>query len=234
MTGTNPRRRPSPAVYRRRRLVVLAGLLIVVAVIVWLVVAPPWRGAASTDTTGTSPDTSQEAATDLPAVTDTSGAAATPPAEPIAPTDAAEPTASGTPTAKECDPGDLLVEAVTDAQTYGAGQNPALSIRLTNKGPACSLNVGTTTQAFTITSGSDTWWRSTDCQSEPSDMIVLLAAGQSVSSASPVTWDRTRSAVDTCAADASRPAAPAGGASYHLSVSIGGVTSAQSQQFLLY
>lgn len=234
MTGTTPRRRHSPAVYRRRRLVLLGGLLLVVAVIVWLVVAPPWRGEASTPSDPETP-ASDVAATELPSVTDAADPAVDPAATP-GETPAAEspqPEASGTPTAQACEAGDILVEAVTDADTYGAGQNPGLSIKLTNNGPACSLNVGTTTQVFTITSGADTWWRSTDCQSEPSDMIVLLAAGQSVSSATPVTWDRTRSAVGSCA-DANRPAAPAGGASYHLSVSIGGVASTQSKQILLY
>ena len=84
-----------------------------------------------------------------------------------------------------------------------------------------------------ITSGSDTWWRSTDCQSEPSDMVVLLTAGQTVSSASPLTWDRTRSAVGTCD-DETRPRAPGGGASYHLAVEIGGVAATETTQFLLY
>ena len=60
-------------------------------------------------------------------------------------------------------------------QTYATGQNPLLSIKLTNNGTTdCTLNVGTSTQVFTITSGGDTWWRSTDCQTEPSDMVVLL------------------------------------------------------------
>jgi hypothetical protein len=63
----------------------------------------------------------------------------------------------------------------------------------------CLINVGTATQSFVITSGSDTWWRSTDCQSESSDQVVQLAPGQTVSSVTPLTWDRTRSSVDTCA-----------------------------------
>ena len=233
MTGTTPRRRHSPAVYRRRRLVLLLGLLIIVAVIVWLVVAPPWRGAASIDDTdGATPQTTQGAATDLPAVTG-AGDPATETSTDAAPPADGEVEASTPPSAKACEANALVVEAVTDADTYGAGQNPGMSIQLTNTGPECTLNVGTTTQTLTVTSGSDTWWRSTDCQSEPSDMVVLLASGQTVTSAAPIVWDRTRSAVDTCA-NASRPAAPAGGASYHLSVSIGGVSSTQSKQFLLY
>jgi len=64
-------------------------------------------------------------------------------------------------------------------------------------------------------------------------LVVLLAAGQSVASAAPLTWDRTRSSVSTCA-DSDRQNAPGGGASYHLSVEIGGIASTQSKQILLY
>jgi len=126
------------------------------------------------------------------------------------------------------------VEALSDADTYAAGQNPQLSIRLTNEGEVdCTLNVGTTTQVFAVTSGDDVWWRSTDCQSEPSDMIATIAAGQSVSSATPVVWDRTRSSVSTCDAG-NRPVAPGGGASYHVTVEIGGIPAVASKQILLY
>lgn len=242
MTTAQPRRRRhSPAVYRRRRTVLLVGVLLVIALI-WLLIAQPWRGWASEQATadpGGSSDSQTQpdgAATELP-VPEAPQPSPTPSVTPpVTPTASPSPSASSTvkATAKSCLATDLLVEAVTDQDTYGAGQNPKLSIRLTNQGADdCSLNVGTTTQAFTIMSGTDTWWRSTDCQSAPSDAIVLLAAGQTVSSVTPLTWDRTRSAVKTCA-DANRPSAPGGGASYHLSVSIGGVDSTDTKQFLLY
>jgi len=129
---------------------------------------------------------------------------------------------------------DLEVKAVTDKTSYASGQDPKLSIELANTGStACTLNVGTSAQVFTITSGSDTWWTSTDCQTQPSDMVVLLSAGQRVSSAQPLTWDRTRSSVATCDAK-NRPNAPGGGATYHLSVSIGGVVSTDDALFQLY
>jgi hypothetical protein len=127
----------------------------------------------------------------------------------------------------------VRVEGVTDHDTYAADQNPQFSITLTNQGSTdCSLNVGTSAQVFTVTSGSDTWWRSTDCQSEPSDMVVTLTAGQTVTSATPLTWDRTRSAVDSCDG-ADRPRAVGGGATYHLAVSIGGVPATQTAMFML-
>ena len=61
----------------------------------------------------------------------------------------------------------------------------------------------------------------------------LAINDEAVSSAAPLVWDRTRSAVSSCKDD-SRPRAPGGGASYHLTVSIGGIQSPETAQFLLY
>lgn len=234
-SSTPPRRRHSPAVYRRRRLVVLLGLLIVVA-LVWLLIAQPWRGAAAGPRQGAPAST--PSATIAGAPTPTVTPSATPTTQPsITPSPTVAPTpkpSSSTATAPACKPADLVVEPVTDKESYSAKQKPKLSIALTNTGDRdCTLNVGTSTQKFVITSGGDTWWRSTDCQSTPSDQIVLLAAGQKVTSATPLVWDRTRSSVKSCSS-ADRPKAPGGGASYHLSVSIGGVSSDTTRQFLLY
>lgn len=228
MSTPPPRRRPSPGVYRRRRLVALLVLIAVIAAIVWLFVAQPWASAAQTDaeptptrsgSVGASP--SPSASTPVPTDSPAPEAAATEPG----PLETAPPT---------CTRGEVTVDALTDQDEYGSGQNPQLSIRLTNRSDSsCTINVGTATQSFTITSGNDTWWRSTDCQTEPSDMIVTLEAGQTVESATPLTWDRTRSSVSTCDSE-SRPVAGAGGASYHLAVEIGGIASNQTKQFFLY
>lgn len=234
MSGDPPRKRLPPSVYRRRRIVLIL-VLVVVAALVWLLIAQPWRGAAAGGA-DPAPTSTQAAATDLPVPgTPTPSVAPSVTPTPEATTDAS-PTPSGTatPTAKPCVARDIAVEALTDQETYDAGQNPQLSIRLTNNGSSdCTLNVGTSGQAFTIVSGSDVWWRSTDCQTEPSDMVVLLATGQSVSSAAPLVWDRTRSSVSSCG-DPNRQNAPGGGASYHLSVEIGGIPSTQSRLILLY
>jgi cytoskeletal protein RodZ len=236
MSGEPPRKRLPASVYRRRRLVVLLAL-VGIAAAVWLLIAQPWRGAAVENPRPT-PASSQAAASELPVPAEATSSRTPTPEETAdaAPetTPTATPEPEETPTAEPCVARDIAVEAVTDQDTYAAGQNPQLSIRLTNNGPSdCTLNVGTSAQAFTIVSGSDVWWRSTDCQTEPSDMVVLLAAGQSVSSAAPLTWDRTRSSVGTCG-EAARQNAPGGGASYHLSVEIGGLSSTQSKQLLLY
>ncbi|HEY9306703.1 MAG TPA: hypothetical protein VIP82_02765 [Microbacterium sp.] len=233
MTGTTPRRRPSPAVYRRRRLVLLIALL-VIAGVVWLLIAQPWAVAATDSSDKPDPGQQQNTAESLPVPSGqaTTGGTETGAVE-GAVVEGATPTPGATPTALPCVASEITVEAVTSADTYAGDQNPQFSISLTNNGADCTLNVGTTAQSFTVTSGDDVWWRSTDCQSEPSDMVVLIAAGQTVSSAAPLTWDRTRSAVGTCA-DGNRPLAPGGGASYHLSVEIGGIASTEPKQFLLY
>lgn len=146
-----------------------------------------------------------------------------------------EPEAPEAPTVAACTPADVRVEALTDADTYASGVNPQLSISLSNTtANDCTINVGTTGQVFTVSSGSDVWWRSTDCQTEPSDMVVTLAAGQSFTSATPIAWNRTRSSVSTCEEGAGRQAAPGGGSSYHLNVQIGGIPSSGSKQFILY
>ena len=218
MSSTVRRRRHSPAVYRRRRLALLLLILVVVA-IVWVLVAQPWRGGAATDAT---PEV-QGSATPSASPTAT-------PSAPVAPSASGSVTATGT--LPDCTPADVSVEAVIDQSTYAADQNPQFSIRLTNSGHDCTMNVGTTTQSFIVTSGSETYWRSTDCQTEPSDMIVTISAGQTVTSAAPIVWDRTRSSVDSCGV--ARESAPGGGASYHLAVAIGGITSANTAQFILY
>ena len=212
--------RHSAAVYRRRRLVLLIALILVVAVIgvsVWLLVARPWADTAS----GPAPTSS---ATTTPTTTPTDGTGSPVPT----------PSAEQTPAIVACAAKDIEVTAVTDSDSYQAGVTPQLSISLTNKGSTdCTIDVGSTTQVFTVSSGSDVWWRSTDCQENPSSMIATLAAGTTVTSKEPVVWDRTRSSVETCA-DENRQRAPGGGSSYHVEVSIGGFTSATTTQILLY
>ncbi len=196
------------------------GLILLVAAIgigIWLLIAKPWAAAdASPKPTSSSSET--------PTTTPTTDAESPSPS----------PSSEQTPAIVACEAKDVEVSAVTDAETYAAGVLPKLSISLTNKGTKdCTLDVGSTTQVFTISSGADVWWRSTDCQENPSSMIATLTAGTTVTSKDPVTWDRTRSSVETCDQE-NRQRAPGGGASYHVEVSIGGFTSLTTTQILLY
>lgn len=216
--------RHSAAVYRRRRLVVVIGLLLVIAMVVagvWLAVAQPWAASDSSPKKPASSSSSSASSSPEPTTAETTDAA-TP-----------SPTASETPEIVACEAADVEVRALTDAEAYEPGALPQLSIELINKsGRDCTINVGSSTQRFVVSSGSDVWWQSVHCQEEPSDMFVTLKAGTSVKSVTPVVWDRTRSSVDTCQ-EKNRPRAPAGGASYHVAVEIGGFASVQSKQFIL-
>jgi len=205
MSTTKPPVGPQDrSVYRRRRLVVGLGFVAVLAIILLIFVRP----GAGDDQAASDP---KPAATTDPAAT--------------APADDAAPTA--------CDPAVVSVEAITDEGSYDPGVEPELSLSVTNTGTTpCDLNAGTSTQVFTITSGADVYWTSTDCQTDPADAQVTLEPGVAVSTKTPVVWDRTRSSPETCEIT-DREAVPGEGASYYLSVSVGGVASASPTQFLL-
>lgn len=223
-------KRQSKAVYRRRRLVVgVLGLLLVAAIatgaffgIRWLVVEQPWQNLPFVSQGSSEPEEEPD------------------PIPTIYPTASPQPSATDgrtpTPTPEEpeeCAAGALAVQALTDKGEYGADEDPKLSMRLTNEGSVdCVLNVGTSQQKFTVSSGSDEWWRSTDCQQDAADQWVVIAAGQTVETEQPITWDRTRSHADTCDGQA-RPGAIGGGATYALTVEIAGVTS-DARTFILY
>lgn len=210
------------SVYRRRRLFVLLGVLAIIGIIALVI----WK-----------PGSSSGRSTDVTAVTSTPSPSASAPGAADSGADAA---ATPTPTPAEtgvnddgtCKPSAVKVEALTDASTYAAGVNPQLSLSVTNTGTQpCRLNVGTSQQVFTITSGSDQYWTSTDCQKDPADAEVDLEPGKTVTSSTPISWDRTRSSAESC--DGERDQAPAGGASYHLKTSVAGVESTTSKQFIL-
>ena len=129
-----------------------------------------------------------------------------------------------------CAPGVISVTATTDQKSYAAGEIPKLTLTLTNKGAlACTFNAGTSQQEYLITSGDELYWNSKDCQSAPSDAPVVLQPSKPISTTA-IPWDRTRSNPSTCAGE--RDAAPAGGASYHLIITLGDIKS-NDVQFIL-
>ncbi len=223
---------PQPKkVYWRRRLVVLFVLLAVIAVVV-LIVVRPGSGAQGETVPAVTPSVSSTST--APAADPAADSAATPAEGSVAveaPADSAEAAPAVEPGAP-CDPSTVQVEPVTDAVTYAPGTNPQISFTITNTGTvACTVNAGTSQQKYTITSGAETYWVSTDCQTGASDTQALLEPNVPVSS-TPFAWDRTRSSADTCASP-DRPQVPGAGASYHLNVEVGGVSSATTKQFIL-
>jgi hypothetical protein len=197
---------PQPSrVYWRRRLLVLIGLVAVIAIIVLIVVQP--RGGAQP------------------------GPSSTPSSSP-----SGQSTSTGNPTeaadAEACDPAKVTLAPVTDSNSYDAGVNPVLSFTLKSTMTVpCTVEAGSDVQEFTITSGDELIWSSRDCQTDEVAAVITLMPGVPKQGPS-LTWDRTRSSTDTC--DSERPPVTADGASYHLGVKVGELTSAETRQFLLY
>ncbi|EAR25779.1 hypothetical protein A20C1_07863 [marine actinobacterium PHSC20C1] len=201
-TFRNPVGPQSSNVYWRRRLIVGLGLLAVLAIILLIVFGPK----ASTDPNTSSPSETSATESNTPAATDSTGSTI-------------------------CDPAKLTLEAITDASSYAAGENPQLSFSLkSTMTEPCVIEAGSDIQEFVITSGSDEIWNSKHCQTGGEAGTVVLQPGVPVQSSS-IEWDRTRSATDTCESD--RPIVTADGASYHLAVSVGDIAAESTKQFLL-
>lgn len=208
-TFRNPVGPQSAKVYWRRRLLLALVLIAVIVAIVLIVVRPGGGTPAPAPTTPP------------PSAAGTTGS--NPPTTP----GAVDPA-----TVEACDPTRVTVEPTTDADTYDPGVNPVLTFALTSRMTApCSFSAGSDLQEFRITSGEELIWSSKDCQTDPQPATVVLNPGVPFAGPS-ITWDRTRSSADTC--DAERSPVVAEGASYHLEVKIGDVTSASTKQFLLY
>jgi hypothetical protein len=134
---------------------------------------------------------------------------------------------------EECDPALLDVQALTDAAEYPADAQPKLSFTITNTGSdVCTANVGTSTQVYTISTGPDVVWTSTDCQEEPTDQLLTLEPNTPVAS-TPFTWERVHSSADTCTLE-DREEVIADGATYSLEVEAAGAASLEPKSFLLY
>ena len=200
-----------PKVYWRRRLILGLGALAVIVIIVLIVGR---LGSGSPSPAGsTKPGV-------LPSVTPSAAVSASAPA-------------SAQATGAACVPTKIKLLAVANKSTYGATERPQVSMSITNSGSVdCTINLGSTQQEYIITSGSETIWDSKDCQTAPVDTPVTLKPGVAVAvPTTALSWDRTRSSKTTC--DASRPPVTAGGASYHLEVKVGALSSKSTVQFLL-
>jgi hypothetical protein len=192
-------------VYWRRRLLVLLGVVAVIVIIVLIIVRPGGGPAA--------------APSHSPAATTTHT------------TPNPDPSFSSSGKAGACDPSVVTLTPITDAASYAANAQPQLSMSITNSGAkACTLDVGTKAQDYVITSGADSIWNSADCQQNPESDVRTIEAGKTLTT-TPFAWDRTRSSKDTCTGN--RPAVVGGGASYHLRVKVGDITSSSTKQFVL-
>ena len=145
-----------------------------------------------------------------------------------------QPTTSNTPVVVDeggaCNPAVITIDPVTDQSSYAAGVQPQLSMSITNTGPvACTFEIPADGQVFSIVSGADPIWTSTDCLTTQATEVTLEPNTPLASA--PFAWDRTRSSPDTC--DSTLPEVIAGGATYRLSVAVGDIESASDTPFIL-
>ena len=232
----NPIGPQSPKVYWRRRAGVVAVLLLVIVVIT-LIATRPGAGAGATATPSPSTSSAAAAPAAVPTVAAPSSAASAAPT--AAATASASPTASatagastsGSAAAGTCTASDITLKPLTDKSSYTSLQQPQINMTITNSSTsACSIDLGSSQQVLTITSGSDTYWSSKDCQVNGTHQNVKITAGQTLTTPA-IAWDRTRSSTGTC--DTTRSSVPADGASYHLSVAVGSIKSATSALMIL-
>ncbi len=150
------------------------------------------------------------------------------------------PAASGTGVVTEsaCDINQItLVPLVVDSSganqsAFDSGINPFFGYSITNNSDKeCTFDLGVKETYFKVTSGEETIWNSVDCDrtgltTAPSN----LKAGETKTSAYS-DWFRVKSSSSGCGAE--QEPVTAGGASYHLSVEVGGAISKQTTQFVL-
>ena len=182
--------------YRRRRLFLGGALLLIIALVSSFAVAGAFSGK------------SEQASSTGTGATASAGPAAGASPSPSASEPAATPTPSATP---GCNQNLVTVSASTDKAAYGPGENPMLTLKVTNGGTMpCEVNIGTSQMEFLVTSGPDRIFSSRDCQAKSEDLVKVIAPGASETANFP--WSRNRS-VEGC-----QPieAKPGGGGAYYI------------------
>lgn len=118
-----------------------------------------------------------------------------------------------------CHKRDLTVTAATDVASYPAGSLPRLSAVVRNVSDrACRFSTAPGERVWTIVSGADRVWTSTDCTRPGGRATTRLRPGKTIAYA--LVWNRRRSATG-CPTDT--PEASRG--TYQLAVTVDGVAA---------
>lgn len=197
-----PKRKLDPIIYRRRRIFFGSAALIVILLLWWII-----GSIAGAVNSMFNPDPQ--------------------------PSISAPAAQAGQP----CAPGTVTViagigdENKTSAASFAKGVNPYLWFTLTNNGTvACTFDAGSAVSFYKITSGSETIWDSMHCdRSQDVNAVITLQPAQEISSEAS-SWLRVYSTTAGCSTG--QKAVVGGGASYHLTATVGGVIS-NDVQFVL-
>ncbi|MET1063423.1 MAG: hypothetical protein ABWX85_00455, partial [Arthrobacter sp.] len=198
-----PARKPVSPIYRRRRLFAGVALLLVIAVAIG-----GFAAVSSVLNAGQSSSGGGGAAPSGQASGPAAGTEATP-----------SPSASVE--GNGCEQNLVTVAAATDKPAYPAGENPMLTLKVTNNNRVpCEVNIGTSQMEFLVMSGSDRIFSSTDCQVDATDLVKTIAPGQSETAN--FLWERKRS-LEGCKVIEAKPGA--GGAYYVFTARLADKTS---------
>ncbi|WP_062994522.1 DUF4232 domain-containing protein [Nocardia mikamii] len=201
-----------PEIYWRRRLLAIGALVVALALVIWLALMLLRSG-------GDDKDPKAAAATSTSAKA-TGSATADPSGSKVPASGTVNSTASGVPA--PCPDQSLAVKVAVGQPTYKAGDQPVITIVLTNiSTAACTRDMGSGLQQVWVQSldGQRKLWSNTDCdQGGPADVRTLNGGQQA---AFTLTWSGTTSQPG-CAGD--RVPVPAGG--YAVVAQFGSVRSA--------
>ncbi|MBT2511972.1 hypothetical protein [Arthrobacter sp. ISL-30] len=212
------KRRQSPAVYRRRRLFVGIVLVIVLAMLTGGFAAVSGLLASGTEQVSSRNADGGSGSGDA-GKAEEAGTAGSPNSQPDSGAQSATPSAT-----TGCDLSQVTVSASTDKPSYAEGENPMLTMKVTNGGQVpCEVNLGTSQMEFLVMSGSDRIFSSRDCQASSEDLVKIIEPGKSETANFP--WQRNRS-VEGCKEMAAKPGG--GGATYIFRARLGNKESSKA------
>ncbi len=105
----------------------------------------------------------------------------TPPRHPSSASASSSPATSTSAVPKQCTPSSLALAAVTNHPSYTVGDQPVLSIQVTNKGSlACVVDLADPQIVMRVYNGESRVWGSHDCEIQPGTKDRTLMAGTTV------------------------------------------------------
>lgn len=182
----------APSVYWRRRIIVL-GSLVVLLLLLLLTIRVMTGGGDDTplaDGTGTSAGSSSSAASvapSPPSSTSTSAASASQSRTSATERSSAQPSTRVVVMPARCLKADLALQAVPGQSKYKVGQQPTVSLQVTNTGARpCVQDLADKQVVLKIYNGESRVWASHDCEIQPGTADRTLPMGQAVRVS--ITW----------------------------------------------
>ncbi|MEO8888796.1 MAG: hypothetical protein ABI429_05820, partial [Jatrophihabitantaceae bacterium] len=172
----------SPSVYWRRRLLMAASLIVLLILIVLTFGAlSSGGGGKPSGQAGQSVGLSSGPSTPAP----TTSRPTTTPSPTTTPTTGKQRTGTGSPTVStpptKCLATQLKVQAVVAKSEYRVGDEPVLTLQVTNSGPApCVQDVADPQIVLRVYNGASRVWGSHDCQTTPGVTDKTLPVGRPI------------------------------------------------------